>query len=188
MRSNMRLPQTFVCALRRYQLLPSRHILSVNVAAQTMQLFQRAKDQSRNGQGPQFDCRKNYLISTSAYGSGQALNSHQTPLGLHRVASKVGGGQPIGTVFRSRQPVGLSWQGLPNAPIVHRILWLEGLEAGYNLGGSVDSFSRYIYIHGFGDETTLGRPVSEGCIHMAAKDLIPLFDILPIGTLVWIGR
>jgi len=65
-------------------------------------------------------------------------------------------------------------------------LWLEGLEPGFNRGGSVDTFSRYIYIHGFGDQTTLGRPFSHGCIHLAANDLIPLFDRVPVGTLVWI--
>jgi lipoprotein-anchoring transpeptidase ErfK/SrfK len=34
----------------------------------------------------------------------------------------------------------------------------------------------------------LGRPNSHGCIHLAATDLIPLFDRLPVGTLVWIAR
>jgi lipoprotein-anchoring transpeptidase ErfK/SrfK len=89
-------------------------------------------------------------------------------------------------VFRSRQAVGLTWDGQPGAAIVHRILWLEGLEPGHNQGGRVDTFRRYIYIHGFGDETTLGRPNSHGCIHLGVNDLIPLYDRLPIGTLVWI--
>ena len=66
--------------------------------------------------------------------------------------------------------------------------WLEGLEPGFNRGGNVDSHSRYIYIHGTGDEPSLGRPVSYGCIHLAANDLIPLFDKLPGGTLVWISK
>ena len=113
-------------------------------------------------------------------------NSRRTPLGLHRVARKVGAGWPVGTAFVSRQPVGFTWQGRPEAAIVHRILWLEGLEPGHNRGGAVDTFRRYIYIHGFGDETTLGRPQSCGCIHVAGSDLLPLFDLLPEGTLVWI--
>src|SRR5205814_209523 len=108
-----------------------------------------------------------------------------TPLGLHRIAQKVGGGYPLGTVFRGRKEVGLTWRGFPQGAIVHRILWLEGLEPGYNHGGNVDTFKRYIYIHGFSDETTLGRPFSRGCIHLAAKDLIPLFNLLPAGALVW---
>jgi lipoprotein-anchoring transpeptidase ErfK/SrfK len=108
-------------------------------------------------------------------------------LGLHRVAVKVGGGWPIGTVFRDRRAVGFTWRGRPAAPIAHRLLWLEGLEPGLNRGGAVDSFARYIYIHGVGDETTLGRPASHGCIHLAARDLLPLYERLPVGALVWIS-
>lgn len=127
-----------------------------------------------------------YRISSSKFGVGQTMNSNCTPLGLHRIARKIGGGYPQGTVFRGRKPVGFTWQGLPEAKIVHRIFWLEGLEPGFNRGGAVDSFERYIYIHGFADETTLGRPASHGCIHLAAEHLIPLYDGLPEGTLVWI--
>jgi hypothetical protein len=129
----------------------------------------------------------NCRISTSAFGIGQAMDSNQTPLGLHAVARKIGAGHPIGTVFRGRRAAGFTWQGQPHATIVHRILWLEGLEPGFNRGGQVDSFRRCIYLHGFGDEATLGRPASHGCIHLAAHDLIPLFDRVPVGTLVWIS-
>jgi hypothetical protein len=131
--------------------------------------------------------RRRFVVSTSRFGVGQQEGSFQTPLGLHRVARKIGGGEPIGTVFKARRPVGLTRTGLSAATICHRILWLEGLEPGGNRGGAVDSFQRYIYIHGFGDETTLGRPASHGCVHLAASDLMPLFDRTPAGTLVWIG-
>jgi len=124
----------------------------------------------------------------SRFGIGQANGSNCTPLGLHRVARKLGGGQPIGTVFKARRPIGLTWAGMADAGIVHRILWLEGLEPGLNRGGEVDSFRRCIYIHGFGDETTLGRPMSLGCVHLAAADLMPLFELVPEGTLVWISE
>jgi lipoprotein-anchoring transpeptidase ErfK/SrfK len=137
---------------------------------------------------PLYGLNERFVISTSAFGTGQTENSNQTPLGLHRVARRIGGGHIIGTVFRSRVPVGLTWQGMPEGTIAHRILWLEGLEPGRNSGGDVDSFRRYIYIHGFGDELTLGRPTSHGCIHMAAKDLIRLYDQVPEGTLVWIAE
>jgi hypothetical protein len=144
--------------------------------------------ESDGSRPPQYLFRKRCVISTSAYGIGQVKNSQQTPLGLHRVARKVGAGHMIGTIFRSRKPVGLTWQGRSAASIVHRILWLEGLEAGRNRGGNVDTFERFIYIHGFGDETSLGRPRSHGCVHVAASDLIPLFDRVPVGTLVWIAE
>lgn len=130
--------------------------------------------------------RRQFMISTSRFGVGQQEGSFRTPLGLHRVARKIGSGQPIGTVFKARRPVGLTRAGLAGATICHRILWLEGLEPGFNRGGTVDSFRRYIYLHGFGDETTLGRPASHGCIHLAAADLLPLFDRTPVGTQVWI--
>ena len=81
---------------------------------------------------------------------------------------------------------GYTWQGLPWAPITHRIFWLEGLEPGFNQGDNVDTHARYIYIHGTGDEPTLGRPASSGCIHLAAGDLLPLFDQVPEHSLVWI--
>jgi hypothetical protein len=127
-------------------------------------------------------------ISTSCVGISQLAGSNGTPLGLHRIAEKIGGGWPVGTVFKSREPIGYTWQGMPDAKITTRILWLEGLEPGFNRGGNVDSHARYIYIHGTGDETTIGRPASSGCIHLAADDLVPLFDKLPTGTLVWISE
>jgi hypothetical protein len=181
------LPVQFHLALRRSGVRPTRWLLVVSVAQQAMRLFERETGSPRAGLAPEYGFRRRYVISTSAFGIGQAMHSNRTPLGLHRIAQKIGGGAPIGTVFRYRRPIGLTWGGMPEAAIVHRILWLEGLEPGFNRGGKVDSFRRCIYLHGFGDETTLGRPKSHGCIHVAAKDLIPLFDRVPVGTLVWIA-
>lgn len=127
-----------------------------------------------------------YRVSTSRFGAGEEINSNCTPRGLHRITSRFGGGWPTGAAFRSRTMVGYTWDGQPGAPITNRILWLEGLEPGRNRGGKVDTFARYIYIHGTGDEPTLGRPASRGCIHMAGTDLLPLYDALPLQSLVWI--
>jgi lipoprotein-anchoring transpeptidase ErfK/SrfK len=77
---------------------------------------------------------------------------------------------------------------MPDAKITTRILWLGGLEPGFNRGGNVDSHARYIYIHGTADQASIGKPTSCGCIHLADMDLIPLFDLLPSGTLVWIAE
>ncbi len=126
--------------------------------------------------------------STSRFGTGQLKDSNRTPLGLHRIAEKIGDGQPVGMVFKGRQPIDQEITGDPAKAITTRILWLEGLDPDFNRGGDVDTHDRYIYIHGTGDETTLGRPASCGCIHLAATDLVPLFNILPGGTLVWIGE
>jgi lipoprotein-anchoring transpeptidase ErfK/SrfK len=151
-----------------------------------MLLFERACGPGIAARFPRYAFCRRYVVSTSRFGIGQVEGSNQTPLGLHRIARKAGGGHPIGTVFKARRPVGFTWQGQPDGGIVHRILWLEGLEPGLNRGGNVDTFRRYVYIHGFGDELTLGRPQSCGCIHLSGADLMPLYDRLPVGTLVWI--
>ena len=127
-----------------------------------------------------------YRASTSRFGLGQVSGSYRTPTGLHRIAEKHGAGLPIGTSFRGRKPVGLLWGGDVDAAVPHRIFWLDGMAPGVNRGGEVDSYNRYIYIHGVVDEGTLGRAVSAGCIHLAARDLLPLHDRIPCGTLVWI--
>ena len=116
-----------------------------------------------------FTLAKNFRCSTSRIGAGEVSGSQRSPRGLHRIARKIGGGWPVGTVFKSREPVGFTWAGHPFAPITTRIFWLEGLEPGRNCGGNVDSHARYIYIHGTGNESTLGRPDTIGCIHLAAR-------------------
>ena len=186
--ASRKLPGALKLAVLRHHVRPTRFVLAVSAAAQRMALFEKLPAQSSAARFPDYEFRRGYLISTSRFGIGQVMDSYQTPLGLHRIARKAGGGYPIGTVFKARQPVGLTWQGFPDASIVHRILWLEGLEPGFNRGGAVDTFQRFVYIHGFGDEMTLGRPQSRGCVHLAAADLMPLYERLPVGTLVWIAE
>jgi len=183
-----KLPRAFKLAVLRHHARPTRFVLAVSIATQRMTLFEKLPAQLNQTRFPDYEFRRRYVISTSRFGIGQVMQSNQTPLGLHRIARKAGGGYPIGTVFKARQPVGLTWQGLPDGSIVHRILWLEGLEPGVNRGGDVDTFRRHIYIHGFGDETTLGRPQSCGCVHLSAADLMPLYERVPAGTLVWIAK
>lgn len=183
-----RLPEAFKRTVIRLGLRPSRHLLTVSVANQRMLLFEETPEAGRVARFPAYSFRERFVVSTSRLGVGQTMHSNQTPLGLHRIARKVGGGYPVGTVFKNRLPVGFTWQGEPNGAILHRILWLEGLEAGFNRGGDVDTFNRYVYLHGFSDENTLGRPQSRGCIHLAAADLFPLYDRIAEGTLVWIAE
>ena len=134
-----------------------------------------------------YKLRKRYPCSTSRFGIGQAEGSNKTPLGLHRIAEKIGAGAPAGTVFKARKAIGhVSQPEFADAKITTRILWLEGLEPGFNQGGNVDSHARYIYIHGTADQASIGKPASCGCIHLTDADIIPLFDLLPSGTLVWI--
>lgn len=137
-----------------------------------------------------------YTISTAARGLGSAHGSWKTPLGLHRVKDRIGSTAPPYAIFRSRKYIGKRWQA--DGPqmaeedlILSRILRLEGLEQGENCGRNhcgelVDSYDRYIYIHGTNHEKTLGTPCSQGCIRMSSSDVIELFDRVPRGTLVWI--
>lgn len=152
-------------------------MLLVSVAEQTVSLFEDDK------------FLKQLPCSTSRFGIGQVEGSNCTPLGLHRIAEKIGASEPAGTVFKARQIIGYTSQPeLADAKITTRILWLEGLEPGFNQGGKVDSHARYIYIHGTANQSSIGRPSSCGCLHLADVDLIPLFDMLPSGTLVWIAE
>ena len=156
-------------------------LLVAVVAAQTVLWFRRMAG------GGDFELHRRLVCSTSKFGIGQVEGSNQTPLGLHRIAQKIGDGLAAGTVFKARKPIGHMGDGFPPSSITTRILWLEGLDEGSNKGGNVDTFRRYIYIHGTGDQPSLGQPASHGCIHLSDPDLIEVYDSLPIGTLVWIG-
>jgi hypothetical protein len=177
------LPVALRQTCRRLGIRPTRFVLLVNVRSQRMTLVEPVG----NFATPECIVRRTFRVSTSRFGLGQKKNSNCTPLGLHRIARKVGGGWPLGAVFKSRELIGFTWRGIKGAAIAHRILWLEGLEPGFNRGGAVDTFDRYIYIHGTGDEPTIGRPASHGCIHVSGAELLPLYDLLPCGTLVWIS-
>jgi L,D-transpeptidase catalytic domain len=183
-----RLPGGLPLACKRLGIVPTRFLFTVRIATQSACLFEKSAEFYSESTFPAYSLAKKYRCSTSRFGIGSVAGSNCTPLGLHRIAEKIGGGCPVGTVFKSRQVVGFTWQGLPLAPITNRILWLEGLEQGLNRGGNVDTHNRYVYIHGTGDESTIGRPASHGCIHLSGQDLIPLYDFLPSGTLVWIER
>ena len=173
----MKLPEKFLQACEKLTISPTQFVLAVNIAGQTVSLFEQNK------------FVKKFSCSTSRFGIGQAKGSNCTPLGLHRIAEKIGAGEPAGTVFESRKIAGHTSQPeFADAKITTRILWLEGLEDGFNRGGNLDSHARYIYIHGTADQKSIGKPTSCGCIHLADADLIPLFDLLPSGTLVWISE
>lgn len=129
-----------------------------------------------------------YPVSTSRNGLGQQQDSFQTPAGIHRIAQKIGAGERVGRVFRAREAtreICLAEDYDGDADIISsRILWLEGLQPGINRGGSVDSFARYIYIHGTADESHIGQPASIGCIRMKNLDVVELFDQVEEGDLV----
>jgi hypothetical protein len=99
---------------------------------------------------------------------------------------------PAGTAFRGRRPTGEIWSpelevAQPGRDwVLTRILWLCGLESGRNRGGDVDTFRRYIYIHGTPEDQPMGEPRSHGCIRMRNADVIELFERVAAGTRIHI--
>jgi lipoprotein-anchoring transpeptidase ErfK/SrfK len=131
---------------------------------------------------------KEYPVSTSRFGIGNTEGSFKTPPGVHRVAEKYGHDAPSGRVFRDRIDTGEDWPvGAPGENLVlSRILRLEGCEDGVNRGPGIDSFDRYIYIHGTNNEDSVGTPASHGCVCMKNSDVIDLFTIVQEGAIVLI--
>jgi hypothetical protein len=124
-------------------------------------------------------------VSTSKFGVGDAFGSYKTPLGRLKVCSKIGDGLPVGSVMNHRNATGeiLPANSRGRDPIVTRIMWLEGLEAC-----NEHARSRGIYIHGTVEEQKIGKPVSYGCIRMRSRDVVDLFEVLPVGTPVSIQQ
>jgi len=133
---------------------------------------------------------KHYLVSTSKHGAGEINGSFRTPRGRHIIRAKVGGGQPVNTVFVERRPTGeiyspeLAAQSPGRDWILTRILWLSGCERGYNRMGDVDTMRRCVYIHGSPDSAQMGKPGSIGCIRMRNRDIVELYDLVPPYTVV----
>ena len=131
-----------------------------------------------------------YPISSSSYGEGQIENSFKTPLGNHIIKEKIGADAPKNIIFKERINTGRFAEIYHNEydseddHVTSRILWLEGTEVGLNKGGNVDSFHRYIYIHGTPEEGLIGEKASHGCIRMFNQDVIELFSLVEKGTKV----
>ncbi|MDB4808346.1 L,D-transpeptidase [Verrucomicrobiales bacterium] len=147
----------------------TRHVMLVSVRDQKMAVYQEGSRVAT------------YPISTSKFGLGDKPGSNRTPIGKMEVARKIGGGQPLGMVFKGRRPTGEVLR--PNAPgrdpIVTRILWLRGNEAK-----TKNAYRRFIYIHGTPEERKIGRPASYGCIRMRSRDVARLYRQVGVGTKV----
>ena len=135
---------------------------------------------------------KEYIISSSAYGIGSKAGSNKTPIGLHSIKEKYGDNTPINGRMTGRVFYGdiatiyTDETKSKTDDVTSRIFWLEGMEKGKNKGKGIDSFSRYIYIHGTSEEGRLGKPASHGCIRMKNKEVIDLYNLVEVGTLVLI--
>ena len=166
----------------RLGIKPADRILLVRISAQTLQFF-------RGG-----ELVRAYVVSTSAKPPSNVKDSLGTPRGLHEIAERIGGEQPPGMVFKGRRPTGRHFHEHEDDGnlITSRILWLRGLEPGVNAGRNatgveVDTYGRYVYIHGTNREEKLGQPQSAGCVLMANRDIVTLYDEMRVGDQVWIG-
>lgn len=135
---------------------------------------------------------RDYGVSTAKNGAGERIHSECTPRGWHSIHSIIGLDNLENSVFVSREWTGEIYSDalarqFPNRDwILTRILRLQGLEEGVNKGGEIDSFMRYIYIHGTPDSTKLGVPGSRGCVRMHNKDIIELAKWVAIDTRILI--
>jgi len=133
-----------------------------------------------------------WSVSTALNGAGERNGSGCTPRGIHTIRACIGADEPLNAVFIGRRPTGEVYspalaQQFPGRDwILTRILWLSGMEPGFNRSGDVDTMRRYIYIHGTPDTEPMGVPLSHGCIRMRNTDLIELFDQVQAGVSVYI--
>jgi lipoprotein-anchoring transpeptidase ErfK/SrfK len=125
---------------------------------------------------------RTYPVSTSRFGVGTEQGSMKTPTGRFRVAEKIGGDTPSGTVFQSRVAL-KPGDPLPSTEdlVMSRILWLDGLDQH-----NANTRDRFIYIHGTKHEDKIGTPASHGCVRMRNADVVELFTLVDEGTQVLI--
>lgn len=164
----------------RFKLEMTTRQLLVNIGTQRLHLIESQK----------LIC--SYLVSTALNGTGQEEGTGKTPLGVHYIKTKIGDGAKPFEVFKERKSTGkIAIADVGDKLIVGRILWLEGVQPGFNqgedsVGKVVDTYKRYIYIHGTNDIARIGKAVSSGCIRMKPEDVIALFEIVPEKTPVYI--
>lgn len=153
--------------------MPDLDLLHISIADQTLYGFRSDRLLVR------------LPVSTALNGVGERNGSGCTPRGLHQVRARIGAGLPLAAVLRGRRWTGEVWspelhQQFPGRDwILTRILWLSGLEPGRNRLGSVDTFRRYIYLHGTPDTEPMGTPLSHGCIRLRNTDMLTLFERVP---------
>jgi hypothetical protein len=130
-----------------------------------------------------------YSVSTSKYGFGNKRGSKKTPVGLHMIAGKYGGGVSVGTIFEDWRSTGKKARIVEEARkskkryVVTRIMTLVGCERE-----NIDVGLRGIHIHGTNEEGFVGMRKSSGCIGMKSLDVIDLYDSVGVGTPVYIAE
>lgn len=160
----------------------TNHYIHIAIAEQRLQLIDHGE--------VLFDVS----VATAKNGAGELFGSECTPRGWHKIRAKIGADCPENTVFIARRATGESYSdelqdSHPGRDwILTRILWLSGLQSGFNRSGKVDTMRRYIYIHGCPDSHPMGIPSSHGCIKMRNADMIALFELVKPGLPVYINE
>jgi lipoprotein-anchoring transpeptidase ErfK/SrfK len=94
-------------------------------------------------------------------------------------------------ILKARIPTGQFWPKASDAAtsnlVTTRILWLEGLQPGFNSGAGVDSYARFIYIHGTNREDALGSQISGGCVLLRDSEVVRLYAETPVGSHVYLA-
>ena len=161
------------------RLKPTDHVLIASLRQQKINHFLHGKRV------------KDYLMSSSKRKPSCVEGSLGTPSGLHCVCRKIGEGEKLGTVFEGRVSIGATYLECAEEKrrknlITTRILRLRGLQEGVNLGGEVDTYNRYVYVHGTNHEERLGKPASSGCLQMGNEEILELFGLLPEGSHLYV--
>ena len=171
--------EIYLKAVKALGLCEKSYVLIASVSKQKITLYYNGKSENE------------YQMSSSKNPPSCLENSLGTPCGLHEISEKIGDGEPMGMVFEGRKPIGqcyweCSEEKQSKNLITTRILRLAGLEEGVNKSGNVDTYNRFIYIHGTNHEDKLGRPSSSGCLQVSNQEAIELFKMLPIGSHLYI--
>ena len=153
--------------------IPNADILHVDIHEQVMRHYDAKRA-----------LRKTYPISSALNGIGSKENSFMTPPGWHQIVERYGDTLPVGAGFKGRRYF-IHTDKLKDSVqtidiVLTRILRLSGLEQDLNKGAGMDSYERYIYIHGTLHEKDLGAAASNGCIRMGNNDIIELFNQLKL--------
>lgn len=167
---------------------PTEHVLLVSLGEKKLLHARRREGESEWAEMAAWTCASGKNPPSCRSGS------EGTPWGLHVVEEKIGDGAPAGMVFIGREATGERyWERSDYGPdqrmfVTTRILRLRGLEPGLNAGPGVDSYERYIYLHGTTKPERFPENLSAGCLILLDEPLVALYDAVPAGTHLWIER
>jgi lipoprotein-anchoring transpeptidase ErfK/SrfK len=120
---------------------------------------------------------KEYKMSSSEIGIGEAAGSLRSPSGKFRISQLVGAKAKQGADFVNLKPNGKFSKKSDKSAIQTRVLVLDGEDAN-----NKNTKSRLVYIHGTNKVDTLGQPASQGCFRLSNKDITDLFSRVKVGT------